>query len=418
MDYNIQIQNLMDKARECYTKGQASNDLVVQEAREFTSEEKAKYDGWIKEGNELKRQADELVENTKRKSTLQAKMDEMKYTPILDTTTGAKSFNRMETKADRIELEKKAISHLVRYGNYSQAPEDVKTLTRLNGADGGFLVMEEFRNDILVRLRDLVWMRQDSTVIQTSQAAVSFPTWDYDHTVAARSDNAAVAVDSITSAAGRQKFTPHAFGDIVKIPEELMEDTGFDFYSFLAGDISSRWAELEEIQLIRGTGVNAPLGILNSGLGATTVATSTSSTIIAADVRGLPYKITAVHRQGAQWMTTRAKLETIAELRTEETGSGLGRFMWQPSFTAGQPATLDGYPIRETEFMTAPALAGDAVMLFGDFKQFLIVEKAGSPKIVRLNELYAGNNQIGIKFTARLDSGARTTDAFRILTQS
>ena len=417
-DYNAQIHNLMEKARGCYTKAQKSNDLVVEEKRAFTTEERANYDGWIKEGDEFKAQADEMLQTTKRKSVLQSRMDELKDTPIFDIETGVRSFEKTATKADRMEVEKKAISHYVRYGNFNDAPEEVKALTRLSGPDGGFLVMEEFRNEISVRLRDLVWMRQDATVIQTSQAAISYPTWDYDHTVAKRSDNAAVAVDDITNAAGRDKFTPHSFGSIVKIPEELLDDTGFDFFNFLTGDIASRWTELEETQYITGTGSQAPLGLLESGLGATDVETATSAEITVNDIQKLPYKITAVHRQNGRWMMNRTYVEKAMLLRTDDGGAGTGRFMWQPSFTAGQPATLAGYPVRETEFWETVSADGDAVAVFGNFKKYVIVEKTGSPSIVRLNELYAGNNQVGIKFTARIDGGVVSTDAFRRLNRT
>ena len=415
-DFELKIKGFQDEARGLYKKATDATDTAIKNAESLTPEASATYEGWVLEADAKMKEANELLDLTKRKSMLQKRQEELADTPLFDTKTESKSFERMETKAERIALERKAISHLVRYGNYDDASPEVKALTRLSGPDGGFLVMEEFRNEIMVRLRDFVWMRVDATVVQTSQAAISFPTWDYDHTVAARSDNAAVAVDDVTNAAGRTKFTPHSFGDIVKIPEELEEDTGFDFFTFLSTDIASRWAELEETKYIQGDGVADPLGLLNSGLGATDLASGASFAV--ADIQALPYKITAINRTNGRWMMPRARVEEAMLLRTEDGGAGLGRFMWQPSFTAGQPPTLAGYPIRETEFWPAIAADGDAVAVFGNFKKYWIVEKVGSPKIVRLNELYAGNNQIGIKFTARIDGGVVDTDAFRRLNRN
>jgi HK97 family phage major capsid protein len=56
---------------------------------------------------------------------------------------------------------------------------------------------------------------------------------------------------------------------------------------------------------------------------------------------------------------------------------GQNNYLWQPSYQAGAPATLLGYPI--TEMAGMPDIAASAKpILFGDFQRgYLIIDRVG-----------------------------------------
>jgi HK97 family phage major capsid protein len=63
---------------------------------------------------------------------------------------------------------------------------------------------------------------------------------------------------------------------------------------------------------------------------------------------------------------------TLGNVRTLKDGDG--RYLWQPSFQVGQPATILGRPVVEAKDM--PDIAANAFpILYGDFSAYRIVDR-------------------------------------------
>ncbi|WP_156445710.1 phage major capsid protein, partial [Sphingomonas sp. CCH9-F2] len=85
----------------------------------------------------------------------------------------------------------------------------------------------------------------------------------------------------------------------------------------------------------------------------------------------LVQSLRAPYRQGAAFVMNATTAARIRKFKTAD-----GQFLWQPSLTTGQPATLLGYPVVEAEDM--PDIAANSLSIaFGNFRiGYLIAERA------------------------------------------
>lgn len=308
----------------------------------------------------------------------------------------------------------KAFKHYVREGKSGMYDLGIerKALSSLSDPEGGFLVPDEFRAELIEKRRDLTFMRQLGTVIQTSNQSISFPTFDFDGDAEWTAESANIAEEDVQNAFGKQNFTPHKLARILRIPMELTEDAAINVESLMTDHFARRFGEIEENAFINGDSIEKPLGLLQAGLPETA---STGTGVFEADnVFDIIYNIRGVYRSNAAWLMHRNGVRTVRKFKDND-----GQYLWQPSLQAGQPATLSGFPIQESEFFpdfVTSGSAGDPLLIFGDFSFYWIVDRIDM-SIQRLVERYAEFDQIGFKMRQRVDGAPVQSDPFQILTR-
>jgi HK97 family phage major capsid protein len=170
---------------------------------------------------------------------------------------------------------------------------------------------------------------------------------------------------------------------------------------------------LEADKFELGVGVTEPDGIIHAVVTAATsiVLTAVLATTDLDDIDGL---IAALPPR------FRARARFLAQLATYMTAAGFG--------TAGQPAdsiysttnkNLRGFPGNESTSMdTGASTTGKNILLFGDFKQFVIVDRVGL-SVEYIPQVFNGNGeplgQRGVYARWRNGSGMLTAAAFRLL---
>jgi predicted phage gp36 major capsid-like protein len=126
----------------------------------------------------------------------------------------------------------------------------------------------------------------------------------------------------------------------------------------------------------RADGTNKPNGILTYVTGAANAAAHPFGAVLVRTATGTVNKldkaddiVSFVHdlpsekTEGAQFVMNRNTLAAVRLLKDTQ-----NRYLWQPSYQAGQPQTLQGYPITEAADM--PDIATGAIpILFGDFRR-------------------------------------------------
>ena len=81
------------------------------------------------------------------------------------------------------------------------------------------------------------------------------------------------------------------------------------------------------------------------------------------------YDLSAAYRRRGAWMMNGKTLGEVRKLK-----DGDGRFLWQPSFQAGEPERILGYPVVEAVDM--PDIGdGNFPIIFGDFSAYRIVDR-------------------------------------------
>ena len=265
-------------------------------------------------------------------------------------------------------------------------------------ADGGYLVPEEYDNRLIKVLNDENIMRKLGHKITTSG----------DHKInIASTEPAAAWIEE----GGALQFSDAQFSQIlldahklhvaIKVTEELLYDSAFNLENYIIDEFGKALSNAEEDAFLNGTGVGQPLGLFAATGGGTVYKTVTKLT--ADDIMNLVYALKRPYRKNSAFIMND---QTIATIRTFKDNNGA--YMWQPSYQAGEPDKLLGYPVY-----TSPFAPEDAIS-FGDYSYYNIGDR-GTRSFKQLTELFAGNGMIGFVAKERVDGKLILPEAVQIL---
>lgn len=287
------------------------------------------------------------------------------------------------------------------------------------GADdeGGYLTPVEWDRTIVDKLVQVSPMRQIAQVQPTTKAG-------YKKLVNMRGTGSGwVGETAARPETTTAEFAPVAFGtgEIYANPaatQQILEDAEIDLEAWLADEVETEFAYQEGLAFVAGNGTNKPAGFLtyvtgaaNAGthpLGAIELKTAASATAVTADeLLDLVYMLPTERTQNARFTLNRSTLGRIRKLK-----DGEGNYIWQPSFQAGEPATLLGYPT--TEMAAMPNVAAGAVPIaFGDFRRgYLILDRRA--KVV-LRDPYTNKPYVHFYTTKRVGGGVQDPTALKAL---
>ena len=276
-------------------------------------------------------------------------------------------------------------------------------------SEGGYLVPDEFERTLVQALEEENIFRQLAKVIQTSSGDRKIPVVATKGT-ASWIDEEGAFVES-DDAFSQVSIGAYKLGTLIKVSEELMNDSIFDLESYISAEFARRIGAKEEEAFFTGDGSGKPLGILAASGGAETGVTAASATAITADeLMDLFYSLKAPYRKNAVWVLNDSTIKAIRKLKDNS-----GQYLWQPSLVAGTPDTILGRPVKTSAFMPAIG-ASQKTIAFGDFQYYWIADRQGR-SFRRLNELYAANGQVGFLGTQRVDGKLILPEAIKVLSQ-
>lgn len=271
-------------------------------------------------------------------------------------------------------------------------------------ADGGYLVPTEFERTIVQGLDEDNVIRKLAKTITTSverkvpiPATPSVATWV--------AENGAIPESGVTF--DQKTLDAYKLTDLVKVSVELLADSMFDLESYLAAEFARAMGVAEEEAFCVGNGTGRPSGIFTEN-GGHVGATSSGASITFDDVINLVYSLKTPYRRNAVFLTNDSTVSAFRKLKDSN-----GQYLWQPALAQGQPDRLFGYPLYTTPY--APTIAAGAfAAAFGDFSNYWIADRAGRT-LQRLNELYAGNGQVGFLATERVDGKVILSEGIQLL---
>ena len=210
---------------------------------------------------------------------------------------------------------------------------------------------------------------------------------------------------------GQQIISAHKVATLIKVSEELLQDSAFDLENYFRMEFARRIGEKEEDAFINGNGTHKPLGFLAATGGAQTgVTTAAADKITADELIDLYYSLKAPYRANAVWLLNDSTMKQIRKLK-----SGDGQYIWQPALREGGYDTLLGKPIRISPFFPEIG-AGNKSVAFGNFDYYWIGDRQGI-SFRRLNEKYATTGQVGFLATRRLDARLIVPEAIKVMVQ-
>lgn len=284
-------------------------------------------------------------------------------------------------------------------------------------ADGGLLTPIEWDRTITGRLKLITPMRQEATVISISKAG--FTKLFTDRQVG----SGWVGETASRPATATPQFTalPFGLGQLyanAAASQDVLDDAEIDLEAWLTGEIETEFSRQEGIAFTAGDGVNKPYGFLNYAEGGTAatrhpwgaieVVTSGNANLFTTDkMIDTVYKLPAIYTPNAKFYTNRSSLGAIRKLK-----DGQNNYIWNPTFVAGQPSTVLGYPVVDMPDMPN-AIANALAMAFGDMREaYLVIDRIG---VRILRDPYTNKPYICFYVTKRVGGGVKNPDAMKII---
>ena len=415
------MRNHEKRANQAYAEAKTMLDALDESNSDMTDEKSAEIDAHL-----------DVYAAEMKKANIIKKAADIEKEINTPTRTHPFSSDEKATLDGGKEMSEEEVAYVKAFDTYMHTRElqieqsEIKTLSSHTDPDGGYIVLDDFRAQLIQKIRDRVFIRQRATVISTSAASISFPAFDYDATVSDVAENEQIPEENLTNLFGKENFVPHKHGRIFRVPQELLEDAEFDVVNLLTSHFATRFAEVEEQQLLTGNGITQALGLLNAGLPTTDFETSGSNLVTADDIVGIPYEMRAVYRAQGVYMMHRNFVKQVRKLKEgaltpsdDSPAFTVGAYLWQPALRAGEPATLNGFPLVESEWMPdgTSTTTADPYIFFGDLSNYWIIDRKGMA-IKRLDEKYAEFDQIGFRLRKRFDGAPILRDPFQIMVRA
>ena len=277
--------------------------------------------------------------------------------------------------------EEKAFSEYLRKGEAMDAFEK-KTLILANDAGAGYLAPDQYVAEVIEKLQEYSPVRSVAQVRQTDATSVQIPkqTGVVD---ANWTSEIGLRVEDANLSWGLETIPTHEMYAFVKVGRQMLEDSRVNLDSWLVGEFGRKFANVEGLSFISGNTTGRPEGLLtNANIGA---ANSGNGTDLTADgFIDLVYSLPQEYRRGASFLMNRGTIQKVRKLKSANSLE----YIWQPSFAAGQPETLLGYPVYEA--CDLPDVGNAAYpVLFGDFRRGYIIVDRIAMEVQRLSERFA-----------------------------
>lgn len=288
-------------------------------------------------------------------------------------------------------------------------------------ADGGYAVPREIDAVIDATLKSISPIRAVANVVQVGSAGyrklvtTNGVASGWASEVAARPTTATPTFNEIMPSFGELYANPAA-------TQAMLDDAQFDVEAWLADEIATQFAKAEGTAFVNGDGVDKPKGFLTYTIAATGDATRSFGQLqyvpvgAASDfpatnpqdkLLDLIHALRAPYRQGAVWVMNSATLAKIRKFKTSD-----GAFVWQPGLVTGQPDTLLGYPVVESEDM--PDIAANTTPIaFGNFKAGYLVAERSETNILR--DPYSNKPYVNFYATKRIGGAVSNSEAIKLL---
>lgn len=276
-------------------------------------------------------------------------------------------------------------------------------------SEGGYLVPDEYERTLVEALEEENIFRQMAKVIKTSSGDRKIPVVASKGTASWIDEEGAYPESD--DSFGQVSIGAYKLGTMIKVSEELLNDSVFDLQSYISREFARRIGAKEEEAFFTGDGKGKPLGVLAATGGAETGVTAASATAVTADeLMDLYYSLKSPYRKKSVWVLNDSTIKAIRKLKDSN-----GQYLWQPSLTAGMPDTILGRPVKTSAYMPAIA-AGAKTIAFGDFSYYWIADRQGR-SFKRLNELFAATGQVGFLGSQRVDGRMILAEAVKVLVQ-
>jgi len=247
-------------------------------------------------------------------------------------------------------------------------------------SEGGFLIPEVLRAELLAVALEQSVVRQRARVIPMETLRVPFPSIDTTSNVSSVYGG---IVGYWTEEAAALTVSQAKFSRVVldakkltaytEVPNELIADSAISFQAFIDQIFPAGLAFYEDYAFMRGTGVGEPLGFINCAASVAVAAEAgqPTGTIVWENLVKMFARMLPSSLGSAVWI---ASIDTFPQLATMALSVGTGGApVWLANGQAGPPMTILGRPVIFTEKSPVVGTTGDIV--FADLGYYLIGDR-------------------------------------------
>lgn len=272
-----------------------------------------------------------------------------------------------------------------------------------NDTQGGFMVPRQFRDQIMRVSPQEALVRPRAQVIPAGSppdASITMPALDQS---GANPSNMFGGVEVKWIGEGDEKpetdaklseitLTPHEVAGFVTVTDKLLRNWQASD-TFIRGLLAGAVDSAEDWAFQRGSGVNQPLGAINSGA-MKFINRANANSINYADILNM---IAVMLMRGGSpvWSMPQAAITKIATLQDPE-----GHYIWKPDARDGFAGTLAGYPLKWNN--RAPLLGSKGDVTLVDWSQYLIKDGSG-PFVAASEHVKFTSNKTVIKIFWNVD---------------
>jgi len=346
------------------------------------------------------------IERLERQSVIDAELSKATSNPITNTPSKG-----TEEKTGRASSEyKRSFWNAMRTRAGEGLDPVVKNALQIGtDTEGGYLVPDEFECNLVEALEEENIFRRLANVITTSSGDRKIPVVASKGTASWIDEEGAIPESD--DSFGQVSIGAYKLGTLIKVSEELLNDSVFNLESYISREFARRIGNKEEESFFGGDGSGKPTGILAATGGAQLGVTTAGATAITLDeVLDLFYSLKAPYRNKAVFVMNDSTVKAIRKLKDSQ-----GQYLWQPSIQAGTPDTILNRPLYTSAYVPAIAAAAKTIA-FGDFSYYWVADRQGRV-FKRLNELYAATGQVGFIATQRVDGKLILPEAVKVLQQ-
>lgn len=352
----------------------ALSDKAKAEARSFTAEEQKEYDEKAAEVRKLTAE----IEQEKREAELNGFSNEL---PKPNNNEEKRSFFKVEKRGGNIELR-----------------TDMTVGTPASHGGGYDIAPQKFFEELQEILqKEAVLYSLVDKIPAAGSGSLGLP---YEATDATDASWTAEVPDSEISADsawafGKRELVPYDLTKLVKVSKKLLAAGAFDIDELAKRKLATKLIQAYEAGITTGDGSGKPLGIFVASANGipTTRDVSTSGTgtgvITADDLIDMKMSLRPGYRKNASWIMSTTILKDVMKLKDKN-----DQYIWQESLRAGEPSTLLGLPVIESEFAPTAKTAGSYLAVLGDMSKYKFAYWKDI-EITVANEKFAGTNQVG-----------------------
>ena len=210
------------------------------------------------------------------------------------------------------------------------------------------------------------------------------------------------------------QLSAYNYSSLVKVSTQLLQDSAFDLNAFLVEAMGERIARATNNAFTLGDGSGDPQGIV---LGSQKGADAAGATAITADdILNLIYSVDASYRKKDSFGLM-AHDNIISAIRSLGVGSSNDFPIFIPGMAAGEPDRVFGVPMYVNNDMQSTIATATKTIVAADFSKY-VVRNAGGVQMVRLDERFADNLQVGFVAYKRADAKVINNAAIKHLLQA